>query len=230
MKPRRYNLDALVAASGLTEHALGRKVGMDGTALRRAREHGLVESAADRYATRAGFHPHSIWPEMGDHAFEDHAVECAERSCTERFVPTRKGHRYCSPACRRRHADREWKRRRYQTDPEFRAAENARKRQYHVDAARAIKANRARWYQENAARTREANRRYREAHREEIKAKRRAYYLANREEIIAKQMERDRARRAATARQDAHMATSGPGSAQAAHATVDPMTNTEEAA
>jgi len=96
MGERRYPLQALVDASGLGEDALRRRVGLSGTMLQRAREMGLTDKAADRYAVRVGLHPFEVWPEMVDHGIEDAAVECAERSCSERFIPTRKGHRFCS--------------------------------------------------------------------------------------------------------------------------------------
>ena len=95
MAEHRYPLSALVAASGLTEAALARKVGLSGTSLKMARRLGLVERAADRCAVRAGLTPWLVWPDW----LEDALVECAERSCEARFVPVRKTHRFCSKAC-----------------------------------------------------------------------------------------------------------------------------------
>ena len=58
---RYYPLEALVTASGMTEAALARRVGMSGTLLKNARTYGLREEAADRFAIRAGFHPCEVW-------------------------------------------------------------------------------------------------------------------------------------------------------------------------
>lgn len=60
----RYPLADLVAATGLTEAALARDIGLSGTTLKNARENGFSASSADRYAVRAGLHPFEVWPEM----------------------------------------------------------------------------------------------------------------------------------------------------------------------
>lgn len=89
---RRYPLDALLAATGLTEAALSRLVGLSGTTLVRAREHGLTADAADRYAVRAGFAPVNVWLDYG-------LVECARPGCSTLFAPNDKRHRCCKRAC-----------------------------------------------------------------------------------------------------------------------------------
>jgi hypothetical protein len=120
---RRYPLEALMEATGLSEAHLARRVGMDGTTLKRARENGLVASAADRYAVRAGFVPWLVWPEWIADQIEDCSQPCEE--CGSPFVPVKKGHRFCNRTC----GSRNLKRRRYQ-DPEFRAKERARNQAY----------------------------------------------------------------------------------------------------
>jgi len=95
---RRYPFAALMDATGLTEAALGRRVGLSGTSLVKARELGLVEQAADRCAVRCGLVPWVVWPDW----FADFEVECADRSCEATFVPTRQNHIYCTQKCARR--------------------------------------------------------------------------------------------------------------------------------
>lgn len=60
---RRYSLQALVDASGLSESTLGRRVRLSGSTLKQAREHGLTERAADRCAVRLDLHPFEVWPD-----------------------------------------------------------------------------------------------------------------------------------------------------------------------
>lgn len=138
---RRYPLAALVEASRVSESALARMVGLSGSTLKRAREMGLTESAADRYALRAGLHPHLIWPEMAAHQLADLPV-CASTDCDETFVPrdAKSQQVYCSARCRNREKIRRYratpkgaaKARRYRrtyywSDPRIRAAEAATK-------------------------------------------------------------------------------------------------------
>jgi hypothetical protein len=82
----RYPLQALVAASGLTEAELGRRVGLSGSTLKHVREHGLAERSADRYAVRAGMVPSAVWPELLEQAIADVTRECASSDCTNTFL------------------------------------------------------------------------------------------------------------------------------------------------
>lgn len=120
---KRYPLAALVEAAGMSEAELGRRVGLSGSSLTKARRDGLIESAADRYACRAGLVPWLVWSDW----LEDLSVECAERSCSVTFVPSRKGHSYCSKVCFRR----EWQRVRYHADPAFAASKIESARSYY---------------------------------------------------------------------------------------------------
>lgn len=61
MTARYYPLEALVAASGLSEAAMARRCGLSGTTLKNARANGLRDDAADRHAVRLGFHPSEVW-------------------------------------------------------------------------------------------------------------------------------------------------------------------------
>lgn len=133
----RYPLQALVEASGLSEAALAREIGLSGSTLVQARKVGFVESAADRYACRVGLVPWLVWSDWLD----DVGVPCPE--CGERFVPSRKGHVYCDRKC----AARAGQRRRYQTSPERAAKAREQARRYYEECADYKKAQmRRRWW------------------------------------------------------------------------------------
>lgn len=170
---RYYPLCALVAASGLSEAALGRSVGLSGTTLKNARERGLREDAADRYACRAGLVPWLVWPDW----LEDVEQECDARSCTRRFVPVRSNHRYCSHRC----AVREGARRRYQEDVEFRAKKQAAIRAYREESKRAqLAKKKARYWSDPERMRAERRERYR-LNAEAEKARQREYHRRKRE-------------------------------------------------
>jgi lambda repressor-like predicted transcriptional regulator len=188
---RRYPLDALVRASGLTEAALARKVGLSGTTLKQARERGLKESAADRYAVRCGLHPLEVWPELAEAA----EAVCAADDCDVRFVPSRKGHRYCSSLCANRRRSREWKRKRYAEDPEYAQARRDEAARYRAEARAYVNAQARRWRSENPGRVSETHKAWRERNREHVREAARRYYAENRERILAKQREYDRRKR-----------------------------------
>jgi hypothetical protein len=167
---QRYPLEALTDASELSEAALVRQVGMSGSTLKRVRVEGLSEAQADRYACRLGLVPWMVWPNWLD----DAQVPCKE--CGELFVPKRKGHVYCTVRCGRRANDRENKRRRYASDPEYAAAVRERSRRYREVAARSLKVKDAARRERNRERNRERARAYYAANAERIKARQRAYH------------------------------------------------------
>lgn len=157
----------------MTEATLTRHVRMSGATLKKARSEGLTEAQAERYATRLALFPVEVWTDWLQ-------VACVE--CGDAFVPSRKGHRFCSQRCSKRRWDRDAKRRRYREDPEFAAAERARAKTYRRIASRAVKAKSAVYRRENA----EAKRAYMKA-----------YYEANRDELCAKERERYHAKKSA---------------------------------
>lgn len=147
----RYPLAALVEASGLSEAALARKVGLSGSTLKQARTVGLLEASADRYAVRAGLVPWVVWSDWLD----DVAEPCVE--CGERFMPARKGHVYCSRKC----STRAGQRRRYRADPVRAAKAREHARRYYEECAEYKKAQmRQRWWADPEA-SRERQRAYR---------------------------------------------------------------------
>ena len=110
---------------------------------------GVTDRIADRLAVAAGYHPHEIWPELEALA----AVACAGSRCSERFVPLRKSHRFCSKECFQREWKRDRYRQRYASDPEFRARERARSRaRRDGESPRVTKVKKAAWYQRNRER------------------------------------------------------------------------------
>lgn len=183
---KRYPLQNLIDAVGLppgvSDSEIARRLQMDRTTLARARDRGFLGRFADLYAVRSGFVPWLVWPEWLDDEIEAASIVCANDRCGESFVPSRKGHRFCSVRCGRRVWDRAVYRRKYEADPGFAAAERERARAYREAAGRAIR------LREKA---------YREATREERRAYMRAYYQANREELLEKQRQRDRRAREA---------------------------------
>lgn len=169
----RYSFAALADAMRLTEPEAARVLGLSGSTAQGYRRDGLSEKVADRLAVRAGFHAWSVWPEMVDAVIADAGVPCEE--CGELFTPTRKGHRFCQPACANRRRERVKKRERYRTDPAYRQRQLEYQRAYRASAKRAKALE---------------NRRYREANREALRAYKRAYYVANRERLLAQERAR----------------------------------------
>lgn len=140
----RYPLQPLLDAAGVTLNGLRQLVPMNGSTYRNAREHGLTEQQADRYACALGLVPWSVWPEW----LHDVWQECAHPDCSERFLPHPKGNhrRFCSHRCRRRYNERRAR------ELSLPSAEN--KREY-----------RRRYYAENGDYERARQRRYDQARR-----------------------------------------------------------------
>lgn len=70
----RIELTTAERGNGIEPHglpALADRLHTDERHLRRALHHGLTDRQADRYATRIGMHPASIWPEWWDAAGDD---------------------------------------------------------------------------------------------------------------------------------------------------------------
>ena len=141
---KRYPLAPLAEALGLPNTSmLARHLGLSGTTWKEYRDQGVSEKVADRLACRAGFHPSEVWPDIVDEWIESSSAVCPE--CGDQFVPVRAGHRYCTPACRSRAANR----RAYQNDPVAREKKLETKRRWYVEChAYALESERRR-YREN---------------------------------------------------------------------------------
>ncbi len=169
---RRYPFASLLEAVPWSEFELSRRIGLTGTSLRRAREHGFSESAADRYACRAGFVPWHIWPEWLDDIIADESIPCEE--CGTSFVPSRKGHGFCTRNCRARKRKRE----RYASDPEFAERTKAYQQAYYEECGDYVRSRVRLWREENPDRVRSGRRAYYETHGEQERAKNRERYHA----------------------------------------------------
>lgn len=172
--PRRYPLEPLLKAAGMSLSQFGRRYGISGTTRQKLGGAGLTHEQADRWAARAGFNPAEVWLSWIDDEFADLAVECAERSCSTRFLPTSSRHRFCSTRC----GSRERKRQQYATDPVFAAKERQRVAAYKAASRRAARLYAATYREVNADVLAEKRRAYRAANRDAILARRRAQYAA----------------------------------------------------
>lgn len=135
MTERRYPLESLLDAAGMTLSQLREVCPMGGSVYRNARTVGLTEAQADRWACKVGLVPWLVWGDWLD----DAQVECAERSCTERFVPSRKNHIYCSRTCCIRKQMQEYRARR-SDDPEYQAFRRAESRAYYEECGDYVRA------------------------------------------------------------------------------------------
>lgn len=149
---RFYPLQALAEVAGVEFRSLGRLLGLSGSSWPVVRDRGATMDAAERYAVRLGLHPFSVWPEMADEAAARVSKPCVE--CGEPFIPTRKGHRFCSHNCR----ERRRMRKKYQSDPVWREQRLAGRRAYYEECADYEKAQEKRRYWENPEAHREARR------------------------------------------------------------------------
>ena len=122
---RRYRLEPLAEFMRLTMSQTCIEVRISGSSQKQALCHGVTRRIVDRIAAELRVHPAEIWPEVVDHDIEDAEVECADADCTQRFVPSRAGHVFCSRTCCQRRKKREHRRREYQ-DPVFREAFKAK--------------------------------------------------------------------------------------------------------
>jgi lambda repressor-like predicted transcriptional regulator len=110
---RRYPLEPLAAAAGVSVAALGRLLGVSGSTWKLARDRGVLERVADRYAVKLGLHPLEVWPEMFD-LIEEERLE------------------------RRRQIARESARRRYHEDPAVRERRKQAAARWRAESPRAL--------------------------------------------------------------------------------------------
>jgi hypothetical protein len=181
---KRYPLEPLFAAMGMSPNQACMSLGVAGSTQQKYRAEGVIERTAEMLATRAGFHVFEIWPEMVEDRLDDCSLPCED--CGTPFLPTRKGHRFCSTRCQHRAVQRINQRRRYWTDPDYRERKLAK-----IRAERATPAPpavvRARRAKAAAARARK---------REDYNAAAREWYWANRDEYNARRRERYAAKKA----------------------------------
>lgn len=129
----RYPLDALADALHLTPNKTLETLGVRGSDGQDYRRRGLTAHVAWRLAEKARIHPYEVWPELRDHELAEVERECANETCTNRFLPYRDGmHFHCSAQCRDAVSTRRYLAQRRQ-DPEFRARERERIREYRAE-------------------------------------------------------------------------------------------------
>jgi hypothetical protein len=172
----------------ISDVEIAARVGVDAAMVGRWREGARVKaSEAERYARAAGRVDYEVWPELLEAVVAQ--VEATCPTCVEVFLPTRKGHVFCSSRCYRRSPqamakDRERDHRR-RADPVAAERERVKQAEYRAAARRALNLKQsARWH----------------ADVEASRARRRARYAANAEAERARQAEyRRRIREAAAA-------------------------------
>lgn len=116
----RYPIADLFALMPGSDNDCRRQLAISGAAYGNMVQHGLTFDQAERYAERAGLNIYVVWPAAVDELIERESKVCAAPACDERFVPTHPRRIYCSQRCQQNVAKAAWKRRRYQSDPEFR--------------------------------------------------------------------------------------------------------------
>jgi ribosomal protein S27AE len=163
-------------------HRACKRLGIRGSTVVEYRDRGMSDYVAERLALKAGLHPYEVWPEMADARVQELERSCEE--CGASFVPTRAGHRYCSTRCGQRVWNRAYQRRRYWSDPEYRARRIEKRREDKRTMSPAVRrvenARSARWARENRERHNASNRAWYEANRDTINARRRARYAERR--------------------------------------------------
>lgn len=177
MAERRYDIEPLLTLTGLTYSAIAR--GVNGEAYRSIRTRGLTPYKADQLAVRHGFHPSQVWPSWETDEWEELSQPCVE--CETRFIPTRKGMKFCTHDCGHRHRERIKKRERYATDPEYAQRRRDQARAYYEEAQHASRVYRRAYYQANKDKERERQKAYDTANREKVNAARRKRYAARKQ-------------------------------------------------
>lgn len=166
---RRYPLQPLLELTGWTMNRVTQIAPCNGGEYRLRLADGVTERTAERIAVAAGYHALEVWPEMIEEAYS----ACAAADCERRFIPTRKGHSYCSDRCR----ERVRMRLKYQTDEAHRAMKRAARTDFYNEVGHYERARERRKYHANA---------------EAARARSRAYYAANAEDQRRKAVERRR--------------------------------------
>lgn len=182
---RRYPLEAFAEFMDITIPAACRMLSITGSTEKGPRCHGLTRQKADKAAALVREHTATIWPEVVDHDIEDTLVECEKPGCTTRFVPSRKGHRFCSKSCNMWNAranERKAKRERYATDPEYRARRRAEADAYWRANAKARRIKEAARRRNNGDHIRARVRRWYAENRDEVNARRRENAARKRDE------------------------------------------------
>ncbi len=145
---RRYPLAPLLDRMGLdSRKAAARHLRISGSTEQDYRHRGVTERVADRLAVKAGLNPFEVWPEMADHAIEDH-----------------------------REAERERRRRAYATNPKVAARKKASAAGYYAENRDYVLARERRRYAADPQRQRDRAAAWYAANRDEHNRRRRERY------------------------------------------------------
>lgn len=162
MSDRRYPLGDLVALVRLSDDEARRSLRINGTRWKLLHADGLNPDQAERFATRAGFHPAEVWPTWHDDELADLSAVCPE--CGDTFIPNReRRQKFCSRRCGTAEASRRYHRERYAADPDYAEAKRERSRSRY----QAVRQDPQAWAREKAA-VRIRQRKYRERQRQAI--------------------------------------------------------------
>lgn len=155
MTTRRYPIEPLAELTRLSISQLCRRHGISGTTA----QAGLTADLADRVCIAHDLHPYNVWPDMADHHLADQQRTCADERCAATFTPEAARQRYCDDRCRVRRQKRDWYRRRYQSDADWRATQVDRVSRYQDEIGReAVNAAERRRYHRDAEARRAARR------------------------------------------------------------------------
>lgn len=129
MSSRRYPLEPLLQAMGMTLSQAAGPLNLNGRYYKKYREEGVTRETAERMAHKAGFHPYEIveW-DMARHDIEQDEMECSADDCTATFLP-KPNQRFCSYRCARRMRQRRYR----AAHPEQQEKDRVRARRYHVE-------------------------------------------------------------------------------------------------
>lgn len=151
MTAPRYPLQPLADAAGLSMPALGKRLGLKGSTWQEARDLGVGQKAADRYAVRVGLHPAMVWLDWGQDVVE------ADRA-------------------RKRERQAKWAREKYARDAAHRAVKQERMRAYWERYRAPLIEERRRYRAANHEKIQQQRRAYRDANRDVLNARRREAY------------------------------------------------------
>lgn len=137
----RYPLEPLIRLTGWSMNEIRRVSPCNGSELAVRQDRGVTELVADRLAIEAGYHPFEVWPEMVEAGID--YKNCDE--CGDTFDPVRSDQRFCGRTCRRRDADRRYKRK-LRATPEGAEAHRTARRRFYAECAEYEKARERRRY------------------------------------------------------------------------------------
>jgi hypothetical protein len=133
----------LAALTGIAMSVIARQAEVDYRCLQRWKANGFTVEAADRVAVACGFHPAEVWG--WDVWLSVQGRPC--ENCGRRFTPARVTQRFCHRRCK----SAAGMRRRYATDPDYRAKKVEAVARYYAECGEYVRTRQRRRYQAGAA-------------------------------------------------------------------------------